>query len=777
MKGFIGSANIDTNSRLCMASAVAAHVLAFGEDLVPGCYEDVDLAELVVFAGHNAAFTHPVLFGRAERAKARGQRHVVIDPRRTDTAEGADLHLPIRPQTDVRLWNGLLAELVRRGAVDRRFLSQHVAGYADVLHALVEDDQSPSAVAADCGLELQDLARFYDLFAAAPRTVSLFCMGVNQSAQGVDKALAIINAHLATGRIGKPGAAPFSMTGQPNAMGGREVGGMASTLAAHMDFDAASRARLGRFWGAPAVAERPGLKAVELFEAMEAGRIKAVWIMGSNPAVSLPDSGAARRALARCPFVVVSDCIDRTDTTAFAQVRLPALAWPEKDGVVTNSERRLSRQRAALPAPGEARADWRIIADVATAMGHGEAFDWRSPAAVFREWARLTAYENHGARVLDLGPLAGLTPDGYEALEPVQWPIRPNGAGARLFGDGRFPTPDGRARMHPVRPQPPAEPVDGGFPLALNTGRVRDQWHTMTRTGMAPELCRHEPEPFVEVHPDDAAAAGIRDGTLTRVITRKAAAVAVARVTDRQSRGSVFMPMHWTDAFAPSGRVNAATLPHVDPRSGQPEFKHAPARLKPYGETWRGFLLARESWTCPPGLELIWRRTPLKGCMLHQFAGRGDAHEREALHRVVARRAPAEEALDYEDAVVGSSRRAWLSGGRLDRALFMTCGPRLPGADWLASLFAMDVLDAKARQWLLAGRPPGVSVDDSPLVCACMGVTEGRILKAAAEGACDVDAVGRATEAGTNCGACRPEIARLVRPPAETKPREIAHVP
>ncbi|MEO8114578.1 MAG: molybdopterin-dependent oxidoreductase, partial [Phenylobacterium sp.] len=473
MKGFIGSGNIDTNSRLCMASAVVAHTQAFGADLVPGCYEDLDLARLVVFSGHNAAWTHPVVFRRMEAARARGQRHVVIDPRRTDTAEMADLHLPLAPQRDVRLWNGLLADLIRRGAVDRGYIAAHVAGFAQVEAALARDDQSVFAVAADCGVPEADLETFYRWFADTPRTVSLFSMGANQSAQGVAKGLSILNAHLATGRIGKPGACPFSITGQPNAMGGRETGGMATTLAAHMGFDPPSRARLARFWGAPRMAERPGLKAVEMFDAVASGKIKAIWIMATNPAVSLPDAGRVRDALAACPFVVVSDCMADTDTLAFAHVKLPALAWGEKDGTVTNSERRISRQRALFAAPGQARADWRIIADVAAAMGHGEAFAWRSPAQVFREWARLTAYENTD-RFLNLGPLAALSPEAYKALQPVQWPVTAAGGAARLFTDGRFPTPDGRARMIPLSPQGPAEDVDPAFPLALNTGRVRD---------------------------------------------------------------------------------------------------------------------------------------------------------------------------------------------------------------------------------------------------------------------------------------------------------------
>ncbi|HEY9233924.1 MAG TPA: molybdopterin-dependent oxidoreductase, partial [Phenylobacterium sp.] len=447
MKGFIGSANIDTNSRLCMASAVVAHKLAFGADLVPGCYEDLELADLVVFAGHNAAWTHPVLFRRMEAARARGQRHVVIDPRRTDTAEVADLHLPIAPQMDIRLWNGLLADLIARGVIDRGYIAAHVAGFAEVEAELARTDQSISAVAADCGLAARDVERFFQLFAETPRTVSLFSMGSNQSAQGVAKGLAIINAHLATGRIGKPGACPFSITGQPNAMGGRETGGMATTLAGHMDFDDEARARVSRFWGAPHTPSGPGLKAVEMFEAVHEGRIKALWIMATNPTVSMPDAGRVREALETCPFVVVSDCMETTDTLDFAHVKLPALAWGEKDGAVTNSERRISRQRALFEAPGEARADWRIVADVATAMGFGDAFSWRAAAEVFREWARLTAYENDGRRILNLSGLVGLTPEGYEALEPIQWPVTAAGGTARLFAGGRFQTPDGRARM------------------------------------------------------------------------------------------------------------------------------------------------------------------------------------------------------------------------------------------------------------------------------------------------------------------------------------------
>ena len=769
MKGFIGSGNIDTNSRLCMASAVTAHKLAFGADLVPGCYEDLDLADLVVFAGHNAAWTHPVLFRRMEAQRGRGQRHVVIDPRRTDTAEVSDLHLPLAPQTDVRLWNGLLADLIARGAVDRNFVAAHVSGFAQVEAQLNADDQSPGAVAADCGLARADLRTFFDWFAQTPRTVSLFSMGANQSVQGVAKGLAIINTHLATGRIGKPGAAPFSITGQPNAMGGREVGGMANMLAAHMDFDEVSRARVQRFWGAPTIASGPGLKAVEMFEAVGDGRIKAIWIMATNPVVSLPDATRVRAALANCPFVAVSDCMADTDTLAYAHVALPAQAWGEKDGTVTNSERRISRQRAVLPAPGEARADWRIIADVAGAMGFSDAFGWRSSAQVFREWARLTAYEN-AARPLNLGPLATLTPQAYDALKPVQWPVTAAGPTARLFTDGGFAMPDARARAVPVAPAGPAQATDPAYPLALNTGRVRDHWHTLTRTGLAPELCRHAPEPYVEIHPADAGPLGLVEGRLTRVSTAQGEAVAAARVSDRQRPGSIFMPMHWSGAYAPSGQANPLVAARVDPRSGQPEFKHTPARISAYRETWRGFFIARSAWSAPQGLDLVWRRIPQAGCQLHEFAGRGDDAEREALRRALARGA-AGEMLKFEDRSAGALREAHLDTDGLERVLFTTVAETLPARDWLVALFAAPALSDPQRAALLVGREPGVALETGPVVCACRTVRTDRIAAAMAAGAATLDAIGEVTGAGATCGSCRPEIARMLARSLARSPR------
>ncbi|RPI58854.1 MAG: nitrate reductase, partial [Lysobacterales bacterium] len=436
MKGFIGSANIDTNSRLCMASAVAGYKRAFGADTVPNDYTDLEQAELVVLVGSNLAWCHPVLFQRINAAKAANPklRVVLIDPRRTQTAEIADLFLQLRPGTDVLLFNGLLNYLRKEDALDLEFLDAHTEGFGAALRVAKESAASIPAVASACGLLEEDVLEFYRWFADTPATVTAFSQGVNQSTSGTDKVNAIVNVHLATGRIGKPGMGPFSLTGQPNAMGGREVGGLANQLAAHMDFAPESVDRVGRFWSAPRVAANAGLKAVDLFDAVERGAVKAIWIMSTNPVVSMPDAERVRRALAKCDLVVVSDCVRDTDTTRCAHVLLPAATWGEKSGTVTNSERRISRQRRFLPVPGEAQPDWWIVAQVARRMGFAAAFDYDSPAAIFREHARLSAFENDGARSFDIGAVASLSDADYDSLLPFQWP-RPAGVEAltRVF--------------------------------------------------------------------------------------------------------------------------------------------------------------------------------------------------------------------------------------------------------------------------------------------------------------------------------------------------------
>jgi assimilatory nitrate reductase catalytic subunit len=425
MKGFIGSANIDTNSRLCMASAVAGYKRAFGADAVPCSYDDLERAKLIILVGSNAAWCHPVLFQRIARAREENPdlQVVVIDPRHTPTCEIADLHLQIRPGSDLALFNGLLAFLSESGELNESYIAAHTEGFDAALAAAQAMAPEIDSVAAQCDLAAATVQRFFRLFARTERVVTLYSQGVNQWSHGTDNNNAIINCHLATGRLARPGMGPFSLTGQPNAMGGREVGGLANQLAAHMEFSDGDCDCVQRFWNAPAIARKPGLKAVELFHAMETGKIKAVWIMGTNPAVSLPHSASVRRALEKCELVVVSDVTAETDTLRHAHIKLPALAWGEKEGSVTNSERRISRQRAFLPVPGEARADWWILAEVGKRLGHTQAFSYGCPAEIFGEHAALSAFENDHTRAFTIGALANLEKHQYDSLAPVQWPI------------------------------------------------------------------------------------------------------------------------------------------------------------------------------------------------------------------------------------------------------------------------------------------------------------------------------------------------------------------
>ncbi len=741
MKGFIGSANIDTNSRLCMASAVAAHNRAFGEDIVPCSYSDLEQADLILLVGSNTAWCHPVIWQRIEAARDRhGTKLVVIDPRRTETAERADLHLPIRPDGDVALFTALLVEMRARGLLDDAHLRAHVS-VPDGFWSAIERP----ALADGTGLPPDLLARFFDLFAAHPRTVTLFSQGANQSAEGADKGNAIINVHLATGRIGKPGAGPFSITGQPNAMGGREVGGLASTLAAHMDFSDENCGRARRFWNSPVIAAAPGLKAVDMFRAVHDGRIKALWIMGTNPAVSMPDAGFVREALERCPFVVVSDVIADTDTTRHAHVRLPALAWGEKDGTVTNSERTISRQRPFFDPPADARADWDIVADVARRMGFADSFSFDDPAEVFAEYAAQTAFENDGKRLLDLSDWLGLDRDGFDAMEPRQW------GGPAPLASGRCPTPDGRARMIVPRFAEAATP-DPDFPLRLNTGRYRDQWHTMTRTGLSPRLSHHRREPLVEVHPQDALTHGLTDGCIGRISTQAGSSLYRVAISDAQRPDELFVPMHWTDVMSSGGRTGRLLSQATDPVSGQPAFKNSAAAIERWDTDWRGFLVSVD----PPRMtaDCYWTRVRGECGWLVELAGQG-AIDIEAL-------LPHGQRIEAQDHARGTIRVAVRDdAGRLRAALFLTRSGQLPPREWILNQLGEEGGTGGAE--LLAGRPAEPAPDSGPTVCVCFDIGMFAILRAVREqGLTSVEAVGRAIHAGSNCGSCRPAIARLI---------------
>ena len=783
MKGFIGSANIDTNSRLCMSSSVAGHKRAFGSDTVPNCYDDLELADLVVLVGSNTAWCHPIVFQRLKAAKEKrpGMRIVVIDPRRTATCDIADLYLPIKSGEDVRLFNGLLAYLSTHGVLDSDFIDAHTNGFEAALAAAHAQDNVPTHLAQATGLDPLDLERFFSWFATTPRTLTLYSQGVNQSSSGSDKVNSILNCHLATGRIGKEGSGPFSLTGQPNAMGGREVGGLANQLAAHMEIDNPEhRERVQRFWASPHIAQHAGLKAVDLFEAVHEGRIKAVWIIATNPVVSLPNADRVRRALEKCELVVVSDCIGETDTSRLAHVKLPAQGWGEKDGTVTNSERRISRQREFLTAPGEAMPDWWMLAQVGCRMGHADAFAFDSSAAVFREHAALSAFENneeHGWRDFDIGALMHLDKAAYDAMAPVQWPVRAREVGdagsdsagpagrERLFADGRFYTPDGRARFIPLAARAPVNAPDAEYPLILNTGRIRDQWHTMTRTGLAPRLLAHISEPFCAMHPEDALRLGVTDQDVVTLSSRWGVARARAQLTTDQSSGTVFMPMHWSGMLSSCSRVGALVNPVVDPLSGQPESKHTPVRVTRFEARWHGFVLSETTLPIPRVEYAI----AIRGGKFWRFELAGaEVPEQlpelanELLSNMQAAMPGPVETLEYVDTVRGVYRRAYVQEGRLLAVCFIGADKALPERQWLAGLIG-STLSALDRRALLSGRPANPASDVGRIICACFVVGEKTISSAiATQGLDSVAAIGQCLKAGTNCGSCQPELKQIL---------------
>ena len=775
MKGFIGSSNIDTNSRLCMASPTVAHKRAFGSDTVPGCYEDIDHAELIVLTGSNTAWCHPIIFQRIKKAKENNPalKIVVIDPRETDTCAIADLHLPIQSGTDAYLLNGLLAQLSKDKKLDLDYIDQHVEGFADSISSAIESASAINKVADICGLTETDVRTFYQWFSDTENVITAYSQGINQSNSGTDKVNAIINLHLATGRIGKVGAGPFSLTGQPNAMGGREVGGLANQLAAHMDFSEENINRLGRFWQSDIVSSSPGLKAVDLFDAIEEGKIKAVWIMATSPVDSMPNANKVKAALQKCQFVAVSDCMQHTDTTEYADMLLPALGWGEKDGTVTNSERRISRQRAILPAPGEAKSDWWIITQVAKAMGFEHSFQYESAHDIFKEHAQLSAFENTletnnstlTKRDFNLSSLTGLNAQQYHELMPVQWPVTaesPNGT-ERMFEDAHFFTPSGKAQMVAIRPRLPEASLSKEYPLILNTGRIRDQWHTMSRTALAPQLNNHKAEPFVELHPNDASRYDIADGELVLATTAYGEMIARAEVTNSQKSGHIFIPMHWTEQLSSKGRVGALVNPVTDPLSGQPESKHTPATVKPYQPQWYGFLLSRRALEIE-GVQYV---VKIRGQKFYRYelAAESMIDDLSVWARTLLcdNKKAETEWVEYSDIKQRKYRGARFVGEMLESCLFISPSLDLPTRGWLAELFNKSSIELDERMAMLSGSPPAGREDCGKTVCACFGVGENTIKSAISEkGLSSVKAIGECLNAGTNCGSCIPELEKLL---------------
>ena len=775
MKGFVGSANIDTNSRLCMASSVAGHKRAFGTDTVPQTYEDLELADLVVLVGSNLAWCHPILFQRLSAAKTArpGMKVVVLDPRRTATSEIADLHLSLAPGSDVALFAGLLHALERAGKRDAAFVAEHTAGL-DAALAATAAFADLAEVAGATGLNETEIAAFYELFVATEKTLTVYSQGVNQSSAGTDKVNAIVNCHLLTGRIGREGTGPFSVTGQPNAMGGREVGGLANQLAAHLELaDPAHRELVQEFWASPKIAATPGHKAVDLFEAVADGRIKALWIMATNPVDSLPDADRVKAAIAACPFVVVSDVMASTDTAELAHVLLPAEAWGEKDGTVTNSERRISRQRGFMKPVGEAKPDWWALAKVAERMGFDDGFGWDGAAAVFREHANLSGHRPEIVRDFDISAFADLSDDGFDALAPFQWPRRagqatPN-APSRFFADGRFFTPDGRGRFVATPYRAPRARPTAERPFWLNTGRIRDQWHTMTRTGVAATLSGHIAEPFAEIAPADAERLGLAPAALVRVSNFRAEVVVRALVTDRQTPGAVFVPIHWTDRFAARARVDALVAPETDPVSGQPESKAATVSVEPFAVTWYGFAVTR---TAAPVLTSdYWALARIAGGARIELAGLAELDEAVLVAELFG---AGVDLVRFDDARRGRLRLAAIRDDEVVGVLFVAPEPVEVSRDWLCGRFDDAPLAGSEAIRLLAGRPAGTQADPGRRVCSCYGIGVNQIRDAVTGGCHSVAAVGEKTRAGTNCGSCRPEIARIVTETLAAAPQAAA---
>ncbi|HET9651190.1 MAG TPA: molybdopterin-dependent oxidoreductase [Usitatibacter sp.] len=793
-KGLIGTANIDTNSRLCMSSAVSGYVKTLGADAPPACYDDIEQAQCLFIAGSNTAFAHPVLHRRIEAARERNPRlkTIVVDPRRTQTAESADLHLAILPGTDVALFHGMLHAMLWERLTDDAFIEAHTDGF-DALRDLVRD-YPPERAAQLCGVRAEDIVTAARWFARSRATLSLYCQGLNQSSSGTAKNASLVNLHLATGHVGRAGAGPFSLTGQPNAMGGREVGALATQLAAHRDLDdAGHRAEIARAWGVDRLPSSAGLTAVELFDALAAGRVKAVWIACTNPAQSLPDLPRVHAALQAAELVVVQEACADTETASFADVLLPATSWGEKEGTVTNSERRISRVRAAVPKPWEARHDWEIVCEFARrlegrfgpgpsslrdARGDGPSlFPYTTPEEIWNEHRETTR-----GRDLDI---TGLGYDLLDSAGPQHWPF-PEGARTgreRLYGDGVFPTPDGRARFYVEPYKPVAEPVSPRYPLRLTTGRLRDQWHGMTRTGTVAALFGHAPEPRLALSPGDLERRGLRDGDIVRVESARGALHVIVEGDESVRRGQAYLPMHWGKRFLggrDSAGVNTITCPATDPVSRQPELKHAAVRVTGVELPWR--LVAFAEMDASRAAALLRALQPLQEAMSFMSAVPMGRERAGLLVRAASDEAPGahwlpaidallgldgDDVLRYEDARRGHSRRIRISDERL-LAVRLTGDPgTITSGEWLREwqLSARPVADVRRLLLSPATHAPSGFVLSGRVVCQCANVREPEIV--AALGECRgetrerLQALGARLNCGTHCGSCTPELRAL----------------
>ena len=803
-KGLLGTNNIDTNSRLCMSSAVAGYKATLGADAPPCSYEDLDHAATVFIVGSNMAWAHPILFRRLEDARRANpqQKWIVVDPRRTETAEAADLHLQIQPGSDVALFNGMLHLLLWEGLVDRPFIDAHTTGF-DALRDIVRN-ATPADTAKLCGIKEADLVQAARWFGQATPTLSLYCQGLNQSVSGTDKNAALINLHLATGQIGKPGAGPFSLTGQPNAMGGREVGGLANLLSAHRDLaNPQHRAEVAALWGLQDVPAKPGKSAVEMFQAAADGEIAALWIACTNPAQSLPDQATVRRALERCEFVIVQEAFATTATAQFADLLLPATTWGEKDGTVTNSERRISRVRPAVAAPGQARHDWQIAVDMAQRIEALLPKRRADGTTLFPFGSAESLWNEHreSTRGCDLD-ITGLSYALLDSRGPQQWPL-PEGqshGAVRLYADGQFPTAGGRAHFAPTQARPLAEKRDAHYPFSLNTGRLRDHWHGLSRTGTLGRLYGHAPQPTVDLHPSDLARLRLKAGDLVTLTSRRGSLVLPTAASTAVAPTQAFVAMHWGDEVLGgkhTGGVNALTSPAFCPHSKQPELKHTALKISPAALPWQ--LLAR-AWL-PADIALQRRAELLAACSSLDYAtcmpfGREPGAVGVWL-RAAAPTAPdaawlagieallgldAIDVLRYADPQRGQRRSVRLvahaAGGARVQAFLLSGDTQAAG--WVSTLL-MDELPAQAfGRALLAGTatPPVAVAARGVQVCNCFDVSEPDITACLAR--CNGTAEQRLVQlqatlkCGTNCGSCLPALRQQVARTPVTAPLEAA---
>lgn len=577
VKGFLGTNNIDTNSRLCMSSAVVGYKETLGDDAVPIAYEDIELADCIFIAGANPAWCHPILFRRIEKHKAENPeiKIIVVDPRVTDSVAIADLHLQVQPGTDEVLFHGITRYLIDENHISRDFVEGHTNGF-DQLADLVRS-KTVQEYAAICKISVADLIKAAKWIGQSKGFLSMWAMGLNQSTSGVNQNLALINLHLVTGKIGKPGNGPFSLTGQPNAMGGREVGGLSNLLAAHKNLNNPQhRADVARFWGVEKINEKPGFTATEMFEKLKTGEMKALWVICTNPSVSLPNARLVDEALRAAKFVIVQDISEKSDTVKYADLILPAAGWLEKEGTMTNSERRITHLEKVVEPPGMARPDLDILLDFGRKMGfHG--FNFENAEEVYREHTQLTK----GTPI----DISGLDYQTLKEMRSIQWPVPHNGhpGTKRLFENGIFLTSDGKANIHTPGPFRQAEAASQEFPLVLTTGRIRDQWHTMTKTGKVSKLKKHISRPALEIHPDDAKARSIQNNDPVIIESARGEVKVNAQISSNIKRGVVFLPMHWGKMLDKDHtRANNLTDHTVDPKSKQPGYKFSAVQVSKF---------------------------------------------------------------------------------------------------------------------------------------------------------------------------------------------------